>query len=967
MRRFADLTIKWKLTLIILLTSTLSLLLADGAFFIYDLINSKSNEIEAIGLLADVVSDNCAGALHEDDPGQARAVLASLAKNPHIIRAVLSDADGEVFATHGHEDWIGNGRETQADAAHREKVLARAVDVSRRIMHDGHVIGRLTIIADVDVFQKGVFQYVKITLLMFLLTVCSALLLALLMQRIISHPIMRITKAAQRISTGEDYNLRVENVGQDEIGALVQSFNNMLGQIRIREDELHKHREHLEELVDQRAAVIKKTNEELRKEVWERKRAQHALVRLNEELEDRVNERTRALQENIRELKTVSDALERERNLFMDGPVVAFKWKAAGGLPIEYVSTNIDQFGYRREELIDHQIPYIMMVHEDDRERVVQHLQAETAKGQRSIEQDYRMLTSRGEIKWVYCYIITVRNPEGEITHYDGYMLDMTERRNMQQALHDSEQRLSLALKATNDALWDWDFKAGSLYVTPKWNAMLGYDEAESPLTHNEMLQYVHPDDREYIRKMLADHISGKTPGFETEYRFRMKNGEYKWIMDRGRVVEWSGKNHPTRMIGTYTDITEQKVVELQISLQRALLKSMINSIPDLIFYKDMDGIYLGCNPAFCEFVGKDWDDIVGRSDYDLFEHDLAEQFRMTDALMLQEAKSRINEYWVDYPDGRKVLLSTLRTPYYGPAGETLGVVGISRDVTAHRHAEQELAEKQAQLVHSGRLAALGEMSTAIAHELGQPLQIIKTSAGIIDEELNGEKPDIPSIKSVVEKIQKQVHRAATIIHNVRSFARQENDVGLTSRVDLKVPLMDALSFFKEQFRQHQVQLDVECDEQLPSARVNAQKFQQIIVNLLSNARYAVDKKEAKKIHKYAKHVSVRMYRKTESVTAPERIILEVCDNGIGMTEEERERCMDPFFTTKPVGEGTGLGLSILYGIVKDFRGHVEIETEEGEGTVFRIIIPLEEPEAAGGSVRRHNTEKETGAVLIKN
>ncbi|MDD4735050.1 MAG: PAS domain S-box protein [Kiritimatiellae bacterium] len=948
MRRFADLKIKWKLTLIILLTSTLSLFLADGAFFIYDLLNSKSAKIESLGLLADVVSGNCAEALIDGDAELAWEVLASLARDRDILSAVLSDGEGNIFASYGSEQLIEAGSEA-GQSRRREKLLLRSVDIARRIVKDGRVIGRLTIVCQVNLFQRGILQYLKISGLMLLLTLCSALLLSLLFQRVISHPIKRITSAAHRISLGEDYSLRVEEAGHDEIGALVETFNNMLVQIRIREEELRRHREHLEELVDQRSAVIKNTNEELRKEVWERKRAQHALVRLNEELEDRVNERTRALQDNIREMKTVRDALERERNLFTDGPVMVFKWKAEAGWPIEYVSSNIEQFAYPCEELIGKKTLYTPMIHEDDRERVIQHLQAEVERGVRSIEQDFRMLTARGEVKWVYCYIITVHDSAGHITHYDGYMLDMTERRNMQQALHDSEQRLGLALKATNDVLWDWDFKEGSLYVTQKWGALLGYDESELPVTHEEVLQFAHPDDRDYIRRSLSDHISGKTQGYEAEYRFRMKDGEYKWIMDRGRVVEWSGKNHPIRMVGTYTDITEQKVVELQISLQRALLKSMINSIPDLIFYKDMDGVYLGCNPAFCEFVGKDWDDVVGRSDYDLFDHELAEQFRMTDALMLQEAIPRINEFWVRYPDDRKVLLSTLRTPYYGPAGETLGVVGISRDVTAHRHAEQELAEKQAQLVHSGRLAALGEMSTAIAHELGQPLQIIKTSAGIIDEELNDPNLDTESLKGVVEKIKKQVQRAATIIQNVRSFARQSTETEMPARVDLRTPLADALSFFKEQFRQHQVQLDVECDENLPSVRVNAQKFQQVIVNLLSNARYAVDRKAEMKLYKYAKHVSVRMYnRKASEEDAYDCLCLDVCDNGIGMSADASERCLDPFYTTKPVGEGTGLGLSILYGIVKDFKGEVEIQSEEGEGTVFRIRIPLSDSESNG-------------------
>jgi sensor domain CHASE-containing protein/nitrogen-specific signal transduction histidine kinase len=248
------------------------------------------------------------------------------------------------------------------------------------------------------------------------------------------------------------------------------------------------------------------------------------------------------------------------------------------------------------------------------------------------------------------------------------------------------------------------------------------------------------------------------------------------------------------------------------------------------------------------------------------------------------------------------------------------------------------LADKQAQLVHAGRLASLGEMATAIAHEIGQPLQIIKTSTGIIREDMRNDRFDPEQTRLLVQKIVENVDRAAAIIQNVRNFARQDSKPDCR-RQHITTPVREAVSLFNAQFRQHEIYLQMKIDDDLPPMRMPPQKMQQIIVNLLSNARYAVEERASKAEPDFKKSVTLRLF----SRRSDDRIILEVQDNGTGMDQATREHCMDPFFTTKPMGEGTGLGLSILHGIVKDFDGTIEIESAPGGGTTFRITFPPSE------------------------
>ncbi len=250
--------------------------------------------------------------------------------------------------------------------------------------------------------------------------------------------------------------------------------------------------------------------------------------------------------------------------------------------------------------------------------------------------------------------------------------------------------------------------------------------------------------------------------------------------------------------------------------------------------------------------------------------------------------------------------------------------------------AEKELEDKQVQLAHTGRLTALGEMATGIAHEINQPLNIIILAVCVLKKHFAGD--DSKSFASVsVTKIEEQVERAAKIITNMRSFSRRGN--GHFELVNLLDPMDRSLSFFKEQFRLHEIELEEVVADKLPLVKLDPQKFEQIVVNLLSNARYAVEKKREEVGADFQKKISINLFH----LSATKFVVFEVIDNGIGMTSEEKERALEPFFSTKEVGKGTGLGLTIVNNIITEFCGKIEIDSQKGQGTAFRILIPDEE------------------------
>jgi signal transduction histidine kinase/CheY-like chemotaxis protein len=271
---------------------------------------------------------------------------------------------------------------------------------------------------------------------------------------------------------------------------------------------------------------------------------------------------------------------------------------------------------------------------------------------------------------------------------------------------------------------------------------------------------------------------------------------------------------------------------------------------------------------------------------------------------------------------------------------------------------ESDLATQHAQLAHVGRLTALGEMASGMGHEIHQPLSVINLNAEVCHNYLMEHAPD-SLVAEAANEISKHVKKISRLIDNMRFFSRASS--GQWKKISLIQPLQNALIFFKEQFRLASIELNVTIDKNLPAIKTDAQKFEQIMVNFLSNARHAVDakKEQQAELQKVVtvvldwKNISseelAQLHFKKDENTSNQVVRVEVRDNGIGMDADTQKRCLEPFFTTKTVGDGTGLGLSVSYGLVRELNFHLEIDSQQGVGTVLRLYIPVEKEDSYDG------------------
>jgi len=256
--------------------------------------------------------------------------------------------------------------------------------------------------------------------------------------------------------------------------------------------------------------------------------------------------------------------------------------------------------------------------------------------------------------------------------------------------LHNERQRLSDILCGTNAGTWEWNVQTGEASFNERWANIIGYDLQElEPISIQTWIDFTHPDDLKVSNEILEKHFKREIDYYECECRMKHKDGSWVWVLDRGKIVSWTEDSKPLTMSGTHQDITDRVLIQEE-------LHTLLKTIPDLIWLKDKDGVYLSCNIMFERFFGAKEADIIGKTDYDFVNRELADFFREHDLKAMVTGQTSINEEWITFADdGHHVFLETIKTPMNDIHGTLIGVVGIGRDITNRKRAEVALLESE--------------------------------------------------------------------------------------------------------------------------------------------------------------------------------------------------------------------------------------------------------------------------------
>jgi PAS domain S-box-containing protein len=313
--------------------------------------------------------------------------------------------------------------------------------------------------------------------------------------------------------------------------------------------------------------------------------------------------------------------------------------------------------------------------------------------------------TTGGQAKWWDVQVTPMRDTEGHVRRLLAISRDITEYKQVQQSLHVSEERLESVIRGSHDGFWDshippgqpWHSPSTPVWWSPRVRDMFGYSEDEFPNVLASWMSRLHPDDRERVLQRLTACLEPGAHQYDVEYRLLDKQGDYHWIHGRAEVVQRDEEGRAVRIAGSLQCITDRKRTEEALHRSEELLRSVINNATAPIYAKQADGRYLMVNTRYKQLFHLTADQILGKTDYDIFPKDIADAFRANDRWVLTNGRPLEIEEYAPHPDGLHTYLS-VKVPLLDQAGHVSAMCGISTDITDRKRSEAQLRVSEERL-----------------------------------------------------------------------------------------------------------------------------------------------------------------------------------------------------------------------------------------------------------------------------
>ncbi len=268
------------------------------------------------------------------------------------------------------------------------------------------------------------------------------------------------------------------------------------------------------------------------------------------------------------------------------------------------------------------------------------------------------------------------------------------EKRKVENFLEKSEDRWEYAIEGSNDGMWDWNLITGDVFYSNKWKEMIGFSPDELTGRIDEWEERVHPDDISGVLELLRKHLNNESPEYISEHRIKCKDGSWKWILDRGKILGWTADGKPARMVGTHSDITGRKYAEEKFFEKNELIQGILDAAPIQLVLKDKNGVYREANVAFCRFLNKTYDEVIGKTDSDLFPAPEAKALCETDERVLSTGIPEESDWLVSTDTGKRWLYIT-KSAIRDINGEYTGILCTGLDITDRKSANEAIRKSE--------------------------------------------------------------------------------------------------------------------------------------------------------------------------------------------------------------------------------------------------------------------------------
>jgi PAS domain S-box-containing protein len=620
----------------------------------------------------------------------------------------------------------------------------------------------------------------------------------------------------------------------------------------------------------------------------------------------------------------------------------------------------IEIYGLRRPDFKGTRDDWTKRIHPQDAESAARIFDNILAGHSNSYDTVFRVVRPDGSIRHIEAHGFLQRDANGRPAKLAGLNRDISAEQELFEALHVAEQRWKLAIEGTNDAVWDWNINTGYVFHDAVWSGMLGYKEGEIDHSIESWRKLVHPDDLAACEAVFLQHIEQRTPHYQAEYRMRASNGEWRWVLDRGKIVSREADGRAARMVGTHADITARKKMERHL-LRTEELAEQVSQIA-LIGGWELD---LATSTV-------SWSSGVKR----IYEVD--ETFQPTQASALEffpaSARERLEtalndaatkatafdlELPLDTSKGRRIWVRVQGKTEIRDE-KPVRIYGAIQDITAKHESETARRQLEMQLFHAQKMETLGTLAGGIAHDFNNLL------TGIIGyHELAAESvPEDHPARACLAESRAASLRARELVEQILTFGRQSSGEGHEAS-DLSLVVEEARKFLRATLPSNII-ITTGVSPNCGPVIADTAQIHQVLLNLGSNAAHAMRAKGGTlHISLQSTNVNADQGSALGGLAAGGYIRLSVSDTGHGMNEATMQRIFDPFFTTKSSREGNGLGLAVVHGIVRAHHGAINVESTIGVGSVFHIYLPAAAEKRPVGEIERAPAPGGSGEMVF--
>ena len=655
-----------------------------------------------------------------------------------------------------------------------------------------------------------------------------------------------------------------------------------------------------------------------------------------------------AITSDITERKEMEDALRKSRERFkriteaITDYIYTVRVENGRAVETNHGEACVAVTGYTSREFAEDPYLWIKMVSEEDHDLVRKQAE-DVLSGKTPDPIEHRIIRKDGSMRWVESSVVPHYGRGGRLISYDGIIKDIDERKKEEQVLTEREYWLSESQKAANIGTYRFDINAGTWQSTKVLDSIFGINDSYDK-TVKGWLDIVHPDEREGMRSYLSEEVIGKRALFDREYRIiRQSDGQERWLYGRG-VLRFDEQGNPLTMLGTIQDITERKHTEEALSASEKKFRNLLENIQLLAVILDLNGNITFCNGYLLRLTGWSMEEVLNRNWFEMF---LPEDVRGYGKSVFRANITRGTMLHSQNPIITRK--GTLRYIVWDTAvlhdhdGNVTGTASIGVDVTEHRMLEEQLRQAQ-------KMEAVGHLAGGVAHDFNNILSAIVGYSHLTLMKMKDNDP----LRVNIEHILSSCGRAANLIQSLLVFSRKQ--VILPKFVDVREVMHDIKTILSRTIGED---IDFKADIPVKSLIVMADKSQieQALMNLATNARDAMPHGGTLTITAEEVEINGGSIKMHQSCEPGRYAAITVSDTGVGMDEKTKTNIFEPFFTTKEVGKGTGLGLAMVYGTVKQHNGCIDVHSEPGKGTNFKIYLPL------AGPVIRPSMKKATASA----